>query len=82
MLVDFPLDEAAAAGGRLEAEGSALILGTALPELAHGIEAGPGVPPGALTESDFGARAESEQSAFRVGEERFPGQLAQLGQGR
>ncbi len=44
MLIDFPLDEAAAAGGRLEVEGGALIVGAALPELAHGIQAGPGVP--------------------------------------
>ena len=72
MLVDFPLDEAAAAGGRFEAAGGPLVFGAALPELAHGVEAGPvalsGVP------------AKSEQSAFHVGEEWLPGQLAQLGQ--
>jgi hypothetical protein len=72
VLIDFPLDEAAAAGGRFEVEGGALIFGAALPELAHGIEAGPGVLSGAL--------AESEQSTFHAGEERLPGQLAQLSQ--
>jgi hypothetical protein len=72
VLVDFPLDEAAAAGGRFEAEGGALIFGAALLEVAHGIEAGPGVR--------FGARAESEQGAFHVSEEGLPGQLAELGQ--
>ena len=59
-------------GGCLQVEGGALILGAALPELAHGVEAGSGVP--------FGALAESKQRAFRLGEERLPGQLAQFGQ--
>jgi hypothetical protein len=68
VLIDFLLDEAAAAGGSFEAEGGALIFGTALPELAHGIEARSGV--------FSGIAAESEQSALHVGQERLPGQLA------
>ena len=65
MLVDFPLDEAAAAGGRFEAASGPLVFGAVLPELARGVEAGPVAP--------SGIPAESEQSAFHVGQERFPG---------
>jgi hypothetical protein len=72
-LVDFPLDETAAAGGRLEINGDTLVFGAAAPQLAHGIhvEAGPGSGPG-------WAAAEIGQRAFGVGRERAPGQLAQF----
>jgi hypothetical protein len=68
-LVDFPLGEAAAAGGRLEIDGDALVLGAAAPELAHGIhaEAGP-----------VRRGAEIGQRTLELGRERVPGELAQF----
>jgi len=68
-LVDFPLDEAAAAGRRLEINGDTLVLGAAAPQLAHGIYVEVGPVRGA---------AEIGQRAFDVGRERVPGQLAQF----
>jgi hypothetical protein len=68
-LVDFPLDEAAAPGGRLEINSGALVLGAAAPELAHGIHA---------EVRTVRRGAEVGQRALEVGRERVPGQLAQL----
>jgi hypothetical protein len=68
-LVDFPLDEAAAASGRLEINGDTLVLGAAALQLAHGIHVEGGPVRGA---------AEIGQRAFDVGRERVPGQLAQF----
>jgi hypothetical protein len=68
-LIDFPLDEAAAAGGRLEISGDALILGAPHPELAHGFQAGPGPRRDA---------AGAGQRALGAGRQRLPGQLAQF----
>jgi hypothetical protein len=72
-LVDFPLDQAAAAGGRFKINGDALVLGAAALQVAHGIhvEAGPGSGPGS-------GAAEIGQRTFDVGRERVPGQLAQF----
>jgi hypothetical protein len=67
--VYFPLDEAAAAGGRFEINGDTLILGAPLPKLADGID----------TEHDPGRDvAEIGQHALDIGRERFPAQLAQF----
>jgi hypothetical protein len=68
-LIDFPLDEAAAAGDGLEISRDALILGAPLPELAHGFYVGSGPRRDA---------AEIGQRAFDVGRQRLPGQLAQF----
>ena len=71
LLGNFPLDETAAAGGGLEFNGDALVLGAPLLEPAHGIHAEFGLDRGI---------AEAGQGAFHPVEERVLGESAQLGQ--
>jgi len=69
-LIYFPLGEAAAAGGGLEFNGDALVLGAPLPEPAHGVRAEFGLDRGI---------AEASQGALDPVEERVLGKPTQFG---